>query len=85
MTTETEEIDMTSLTLTPTESVKVRTSTPEVIEVEVTYGPGSRRPPAHLHPHQDESFQVLSGTIGVRPPRNRPPHAQVGAAAPAAA
>lgn len=57
---------MTSLTLTPTESVKVRTSTPEMLEVEVTYGPGSGRPPAHLHPHQDESFEVLSGTIGVR-------------------
>jgi mannose-6-phosphate isomerase-like protein (cupin superfamily) len=66
MPTKTEEFDMTSLTLTPTESVKVRTSTPEVLEVEVTYGPGSGRPPAHLHPHQDESFEVLSGTIGVR-------------------
>lgn len=57
---------MTTLTLTPTEHVKVRTSTPELIEVEVTYGPGSERPPAHLHPHQEESFEVLSGTIGVR-------------------
>jgi quercetin dioxygenase-like cupin family protein len=57
---------MTSLTLTPKESVTIRTSTPELIEVEVTYGPGGERPPAHLHPEQDESFEVLSGTIGVR-------------------
>ena len=57
---------MTSLTLTPKESVAIRRSTAELIEVEVTYGPGGERPPAHLHPHQDEAFEVLSGTIDVR-------------------
>ena len=57
---------MTSLTLTPHESVTIRESTPELLEVEMTYRPGGRRLPAHLHPQQDESFEVLSGTIGAR-------------------
>lgn len=38
---------MTSLTLTPHESVTIRESTPELLEVEVTYRPGGKRPPAH--------------------------------------
>jgi quercetin dioxygenase-like cupin family protein len=54
------------LTLTPHEAVTVRRSTPELIEVEVEYAPGGERPPAHLHPAQDETFEVLAGTIAVR-------------------
>jgi quercetin dioxygenase-like cupin family protein len=55
-----------TLKLTPTESVTIRQSTPELLEVEVTYGPAGSPPPKHLHPSQDEHFEVLAGTINVR-------------------
>jgi mannose-6-phosphate isomerase-like protein (cupin superfamily) len=34
-----------------------------VLEVEATYAPGGSPPPAHLHPKQDERFEVRSGTM----------------------
>lgn len=52
-----------TLKLTPTESLEVWSSTPEALEVEATYGPASKAPPRHLHPAQDEHFEVLAGTI----------------------
>lgn len=55
-----------TLTLTPTESIRIRRSEPELIEAEVTYGPGGEPPPAHLHPNQDESFEVLAGVVRLR-------------------
>ena len=54
------------LKLTSTESVTIRRSDPEVLEVEAEYGPSGRRPPKHLHPIQDEHFEVLSGRLQVR-------------------
>jgi len=54
-----------TLKLTPTESVEIRSSTAEALEVEATYGSGAKRPPKHFHPGQDEHFQVLSGSIQV--------------------
>ena len=55
-----------TLKLTPSESVTIRRSTPEVLEVEVEYGPSGSPPPAHLHPEQDEHFEVLEGRLRVR-------------------
>jgi len=55
----------TTLALTPIETVTVRQHTDEVLEVEVTWGPGGA-PPAHLHPDQDERFEVLAGVVDVR-------------------
>ncbi|HEX2360253.1 MAG TPA: cupin domain-containing protein [Solirubrobacterales bacterium] len=55
-----------TLKITPTESVTVRASTPELLEVEATYGPAGKPPPKHLHPAQDEHFEVLEGTLRVR-------------------
>ena len=55
-----------TLTITPTESVTIRQSTPELLEVEAVYGPGGGPPPAHLHPAQDEHFEVLAGRICLR-------------------
>ena len=52
-----------TLKLTPTESVTIRQSSPEVLEVEGSYGPGGKAPPAHYHPAQDERFEVLDGTL----------------------
>ncbi len=54
------------LKLTPTESVEIRSSTEEALEVEATYGTGAKPPPRHFHPSQDERFEVLSGSIRVR-------------------
>ena len=52
-----------TLKLTPTESVTIRQSSPEVLEVEGSYGPGGKAPPAHYHPAQDEHFEVIDGTL----------------------
>jgi quercetin dioxygenase-like cupin family protein len=35
----------------------------EVLEMEATYGGTGRLPPEHLHPRQDERFEVLEGSI----------------------
>ena len=55
-----------TLKLTPTESITIKRSTAEVLEVEVAYGPGGHPPPKHFHPHQDEHFEVLEGEPRVR-------------------
>lgn len=52
-----------TLKLTPGESVTVRSSTPEALEVEGVYGAGGSPPPPHFHPRQDEHFEVLSGSL----------------------
>lgn len=49
--------------LTPHESVTVRSHGPELLEVEAIYGPGGRQPPRHLHPSQAEHFEVLEGEL----------------------
>ena len=54
------------LKLTPSESLEVRSSTPQALEVEATYGPAGSPPPKHFHPAQDEHFEVLEGAIRVR-------------------
>ena len=38
-------------------------STPEVLEVEASFGAGHGAPPSHLHPAQDEHFEVLEGKV----------------------
>jgi quercetin dioxygenase-like cupin family protein len=55
-----------TLKITPTESVTVRQSTPELLEVEAAYRPAGKQPPKHYHPSQDEHFEVLEGTLRVR-------------------
>jgi quercetin dioxygenase-like cupin family protein len=57
---------MATFTLTPKESVTVREHAAELLEVEVTYAPGGDAPPAHFHPGQDESFELLTGSLCVR-------------------
>ena len=58
----------TPLTLTPTESVMIRNSTPNLLEVEALYRPQGTPPPKHLHPSQDEHFAVLEGEVTVKTP-----------------
>ena len=51
------------LALTPHEHVTVRASAPGALEVEAEYAPHGSPPPPHLHPGQDERFEVLSGEL----------------------
>jgi quercetin dioxygenase-like cupin family protein len=37
----------------------------ELLEMEATYGGAGGMPPEHLHPHQDEHFEVLEGRVRV--------------------
>lgn len=52
------------LKLTPIESVAIRSSDDDGLEVQVTYLEGDP-PPRHFHPEQDEWFQVTDGTVKV--------------------
>jgi mannose-6-phosphate isomerase-like protein (cupin superfamily) len=54
------------LKITPGESVTVRESTAELLEVEGTWSPSGKPPPNHFHPSQDEHFEVLEGTLRAR-------------------
>ncbi len=55
-----------TLNITPTETVTIVTETPDLLVVEARYTPGAKKPPKHLHPAQDEHFEVLEGTLAVR-------------------
>jgi len=57
---------MSTLKLTPTESVTVRSAVPDALEVEAHYGPHGSPPPKHLHPEQAEHFEVLAGRLTTR-------------------
>ena len=59
-------MERTQLKITPTESIEVRRSDADRLEVQVNYAPGGGPPPAHFHPGQDERFEVMSGTLTVR-------------------
>jgi mannose-6-phosphate isomerase-like protein (cupin superfamily) len=60
-----------SLQLTPGEAVTIVSSTPEALVVEATYGHSRRPPPMHIHPAQDELFEVIEGSLHVRAGRER--------------
>jgi mannose-6-phosphate isomerase-like protein (cupin superfamily) len=55
-----------TLQLTRSESVTIVDSTPERLLVQARYGPGGKPPPKHLHPAQDERFEVVEGTLRFR-------------------
>jgi mannose-6-phosphate isomerase-like protein (cupin superfamily) len=48
-----------------TDTMVIVHSAPDLLEVEVTYGPMDAPPPTHYHPRQQEHFHVLSGTLAV--------------------
>ena len=52
--------------LTPHETVTVIDSRPELLRAEVLYEPEGGMPPSHVHPDQDETFEVLEGTLEIR-------------------
>jgi len=55
-----------TLKITPGESVEVRRSDSEVLEVEGRWAPGGDPPPKHYHPTQDERFEILEGMLRTR-------------------
>jgi mannose-6-phosphate isomerase-like protein (cupin superfamily) len=54
------------LKLTPSETVEIRSSAREALEVEGNWGPEGSAPPKHFHPAQDEHFEILAGTLRAR-------------------
>ena len=54
-----------TIQLGPNQRLEIRTSTPEVLDMEVEWQPGSTEPPPHYHPKQDERFEVLEGELTV--------------------
>ncbi len=52
--------------LTESETLTVTARSPELFEVEGSWGPGGSPPPPHLHPAQDERFEILEGGLRVR-------------------
>jgi mannose-6-phosphate isomerase-like protein (cupin superfamily) len=54
------------LRLSPKETLTVKSSSAELLEVEGRWGPRGKPPPAHYHPSQDEHFEVLEGTLSAR-------------------
>jgi quercetin dioxygenase-like cupin family protein len=53
-----------TLKITLTESIEILSSDQEALLLEATYLPG-KPPPKHLHPEQDEHFEVLEGEVRV--------------------
>ena len=49
--------------LGPNQTLHVRSSTPEALELEAEWTPGSTEPIPHFHPNQDEHFEVLEGEL----------------------
>jgi len=60
-----------ALKLTPAESVAIVACTTELLEVTVRYEANGRPPPKHLHPSQDEHFEVLEGEVTVCTPSGK--------------
>jgi quercetin dioxygenase-like cupin family protein len=53
------------------ESITIRVLTDELLEMEATWVPASGEPPKHLHPSQDEHFEVLEGELTVEAGKER--------------
>jgi mannose-6-phosphate isomerase-like protein (cupin superfamily) len=54
------------LKIGPGTTLRVLAHEPERLELEATYEPGGAEPPAHLHPSQDERFELLAGAMRTR-------------------
>jgi len=54
------------LEIGPGHKLRVLACSQEVLELEATYAGGGAPPPAHLHPSQDEHFEVLQGEMRIR-------------------
>ena len=54
-----------TIRMSPTQTLEVRSSTPEALEVASTWDPTPKPPPLHWHPSQHEHFEVRSGELTV--------------------
>jgi mannose-6-phosphate isomerase-like protein (cupin superfamily) len=54
-----------TIRMTPTQTLEVRSSTPDALELTSTWEPTPKPPPTHWHPNQHEHFEVLSGELTV--------------------
>jgi mannose-6-phosphate isomerase-like protein (cupin superfamily) len=54
------------LRLTGSETVTIRESSPQLLEVEGNWDGGSKPPPAHYHPDQDEHLELLEGRLKLK-------------------
>jgi quercetin dioxygenase-like cupin family protein len=52
-----------TLHLNTHETVRIVSETPEELELEASWTPGGSSPPPHLHPAQEEHFEVLAGQL----------------------
>ena len=52
--------------LTAHETLTIERSTPEVLSMQAHWTPGDQEPLEHLHPAQDERFEVFEGALEVR-------------------
>jgi mannose-6-phosphate isomerase-like protein (cupin superfamily) len=52
-----------TLRLGPTQELTVLSSTPDALLIEASWAGDAAQPPAHLHPAQEERFEVLAGTL----------------------
>ena len=59
-------MEQRELKITPHESVTIRHSDADRLEVEASYAPHGGKPPAHYHPAQDEHFAVVEGELHTR-------------------
>jgi mannose-6-phosphate isomerase-like protein (cupin superfamily) len=55
-----------TLKITPGETVTVRRSDAELLQVEGAWAPSGKPPPKHYHPSQAEHFEVLEGRLRTR-------------------
>ena len=55
-----------TLKLTPGETLRIVSTEPDALVVEATYAIEGAPPPKHMHPEQDELFEVLEGELTVR-------------------
>ena len=54
------------LKLSDTQTLELRRSDSDAVEVLSTWQPSTKPPPLHWHPNQRERFEVLSGELTVR-------------------
>jgi mannose-6-phosphate isomerase-like protein (cupin superfamily) len=54
------------LQIAPQTTITVVERGDDVLELEARYGPGGSPPPPHLHPAQDERFEVVDGAMRTR-------------------
>jgi mannose-6-phosphate isomerase-like protein (cupin superfamily) len=56
---------MPAIQLGPHQQLEVVESSPETLLLDARWEPGGHPPIAHLHPSQDEEFEVLAGELAV--------------------